>query len=97
MNPLLKLSRGAALAALLGTLLTACGGGSDNPAPPSTAVDTTHPPASASASTDGQVAYVASLSATTSETGDPVILDDYTPPMDTSETAPPVATSADDV
>lgn len=85
--------RMAAMALALGMLLTACGG--DDSAPVA-ALDNTVPPPSASASTDGQVAYVAALSATSSETDEPVILDAYTPPMDTSETAPPLATSADD-
>ncbi|RZI85459.1 MAG: hypothetical protein EOP38_04995 [Rubrivivax sp.] len=93
-TPFLKLSRAAALAVVLSGLLTACGGGDD--APPPTAVDHTVPPTSASASTDGQVAYVASLAAAPSETADPVILDNYTPPTDDADTAPPVATSADD-
>jgi hypothetical protein len=89
----LKLSRAAALTALLGGLLSACGGGGE--ATP--VVDTSVPPASASATTNGQVAYVASLTASPSETADPVILDSYTPPMDVSETADPAPTSADDV
>jgi hypothetical protein len=85
----------ACVAGLTATVLAACSGspGSD-PAP----VDDGQgnlPPASASATTQGLVAYTASLAASANDDGQPVNLSLYALPPDPSDTAVPVATPND--
>jgi hypothetical protein len=72
----------------LATTLASCGGSSDdngNPAPPPVAITNT-PPASASASALGFIAYVKVVITTSSDTGVPVDLTGFVAPTD--DTAP---------
>ena len=85
---------GALLALAAGLALAACGGGNDYNPPPAP-VDNSVPPASASSSWQGFTAYIASLMSLSSETAEPVNLSAFSAPTDDADSAPPVATSAD--
>jgi hypothetical protein len=89
----IHLSRGL-LASLLLVGLSACGGGGAGVADATVANE---PPASASTTDAGLVDYTVSLAQTPAESAppEPVDLSNFTPPP-TSETALPVATSADE-
>jgi hypothetical protein len=68
------------------TMLTACGGGGDD-APPPTVPATAEVPGSASASTDGLIAYLKELVASAADMLEPVDVAAVTPPG--SEAAEP--------
>ncbi len=82
---------GALLALAAGTLLAACGGGGD--APP--AQDPNVPPASAGASSQGFLAYIASLAGGMFDTAAPIDLSMFSAPTDDTEAQAPVATPID--
>ena len=71
------------IAMSMATVLTACGGGDDTPAPPPV---TTEVPASASASVGGFVSYLKLLVVAMADTLEPVDVSAVTPPTtDTNE------------
>lgn len=82
--------RAALLAAATGTLLAACGGGDG--APPE---DNSIAPASASASSQGFIDYIASLAGRMLDDSDPVDVSALTLPGDNVDNREPAATSID--
>ena len=82
----------AASMAVLAGMLTGCGGRVDDTMPPPDNM----PPASASASTDGFVAYAVKLTAASGDGSDVVDLSAFSLPSDGSDTAALVATPNDD-
>ena len=79
-------------AALAGLLLAGCGGdggGDDDAAGGNT------PPASASRSSDGFIAYVASMDDGPFDAAEPIDLERFTPPPDDAEDQEPRPTPAD--
>jgi hypothetical protein len=86
--------RAALLAAAASLALAGCGGGGDD-APPA-AEDPNAPPASASANSQGFLAFIASLSNRMLDHAEPFDLSRFTLPGDNADAAPPAATSIDD-
>lgn len=81
-----------ALALAVGLTLAGCGGGGGSAAAPQ---DPTAPPASAGASSQGFLAYIASLAGGMFDTAEPINLSLFTAPTDNTEAQAPVATSID--
>ncbi len=84
-------TRSTAIAAAL-LALASCGGGGDDGGPPSVApVATNTPPASASGSSDGFVAFLKTLVATTPDNTEPLDLSAFTAPVnDTGDPDPSI-------
>ncbi len=83
---------GALLAAAASLALAACGGGSDNDPP----ANPNAPPASASASSQGFIAYIASLANGMFDNDEPKDLSQFTLPTDNVDNQPPAATPIDE-
>jgi len=83
---------GALLALAAGTLLAACGGGGSD-APP--AQDPNAPPASAGASSQGFLAYIAGLAGGMFDNAEPIDVSMFSAPTDNTEAQAPVATAID--
>lgn len=83
---------GALLALAAGALLAACGGGGSD-APP--AQDPNAPPASAGASSQGFLAYIASLAGGMFDNSEPIDVSQFSAPTDDTEAQAPVATAID--
>lgn len=82
----------ALLAGATSLLLAACGGGGGDAQP---GQDPNVPPASAGASSQGFLAYIASLAGAMFDNAPPIDLSQFSAPTDDTESQPPVATSID--
>lgn len=81
-----------ALATMASVSLAACfGGGDDDPV----AVDNSVPPASASASSQGFLDYIAGIPALMIDGAEPVDLSAFSPPTENDDTKEPARTSID--
>lgn len=89
----MKITRfqGLLLATAASLALAACGGGGGGNA----AVDANVPPASASASSAGFLAYIASLANRMFDSAEPVDVSMFTLPSDNADSLPPVPTAID--
>lgn len=91
----MKITRfqGLLLAAATSLVLAACGGGGGGNG--NAGGDANVPPASASASTTGFLAYIASLANGMFDSAEPVDVTMFTLPGDNADTLEPVATAID--
>lgn len=80
---------------LTGLLLAGCGGGGGGGDDDAAAGGGNAPPASASRSSDGFIAYIASLADRRSDAAEPIDLQRFTPPPDDAGNQEPGPTPAD--
>ena len=86
--------RALLVATLTGLLLAGCGGGGGG-GDDDDAAGGNAPPASASRSSDGFIAYIASLADRLSDAAEPIDLQRFTPPADDAGNQEPRPTPAD--